>query len=105
MSNDERDRIVGAAFTRLQTAREQECCLRSKLGQIALDYQRTAEAIKTRGRMPVVDGDRLRVPHEDFDPPVRLWDSQELSETLTAYHAAAREYAEADAGWKMHQPG
>ena len=103
MSNDEQDRIVGAVFNRLRAAQKHEQCLRSKLNQIASDYRRTAEAITSRGSMPYVDGDQLRVPRENLDPPVHLWDRQTIEDTLTAYAAAARESTEADTDWQAHQ--
>ena len=79
--------------------------MRSKLNHIALDYKRTAAALNAREvPMPYAQEGELRSAHDNFDPPVRLWDRQELEDTLAAHAVATAEYAEAEADWREYDP-
>ena len=105
MRTDEQNIIIGATFARFQAAQKQEQYMRSKLNHIALDYKRTAAALNAREvPMPYAQGDELRSSQDNFDPPVRLWDRQELEDTLAAHSAAAAEYAKAEADWREYDP-
>lgn len=100
MSNDERDRIVGAAHRRLKAAKSHMACLESKLSEIARAHRRIADLTETPERLARAPDGHLSVLGMSHGPEVVHPNEEALLDTVERHQEARKELDAATREWE-----
>ena len=110
MSEDEQDRVVGAAYRRLKTQERQVACLRGKLAEMGRAFVQVGSAAEHgkirpyHKRVEVATGSEGPVKAVPEWNPVDIPDRDDFLQTLTELHDAKAELENARRSWETIAP-